>query len=55
MCVIIIRLMTDDEMNNAYLRGNIPIVTNSTIPAKGKGGEAPVPTGDVKCLKKYYE
>jgi len=47
MCVIVIRLMTDDEMNNAYLRGkNIPVKERDEIVGW---------RGDEKCLKKYYE
>lgn len=47
MCVIVIRLMTDDEANNAYLRGkNIPVKEGDEI-VGWKGNE--------KCLQKHYE
>ena len=47
MCVIVIRLMTDDEMKNAYLRGkNIPVKDGDEITGW---------TGKEKCLKEYYD
>lgn len=47
MCVIMIRLMTDDEVNNAYLRGkNIPVKEGDEI-VGWKGNE--------KCLQKHYD
>ena len=46
MCVIMIRLMTEDEMTNAYLRGkSIPIKLGDIIIGY---------KGDEKCLFKNY-
>ena len=47
MCVIVIRLNTDDEMQNAYLRGKNIAVRD--------GDEIIGWTGKEKCLKVHYD